>query len=343
MHAALISEVAELESVVAHWLVTRLEPDGLWRDFTLPPGRSDFWSSAWIGWGLAHVQSHPQVIWALQTVVRALASGARPDGWGYNQRTGCDADTTAWVVRLLAVISPAAAQRALPALLRYVDPFGEAHTFLNPAYGRWSDTHPDVTAMVGLAALDGGATPQVLQRIRRAVIARSARFDQPDGTHGQANGSPLASFWWSSPAYRLGWTLCLLARCGGIPSELRTHSTRWIDSQAGTDLPAFEHALQLLALLALGRVADDVVSWHVCKLLASCRRDHWHGSAALLVPPQRLPDTGGLPLGPHTDSGPMTTSLALAALARWRRATGAVRVAGAQFSPFLSHRQGASS
>jgi hypothetical protein len=343
MSTALVGEIGELERAVARWLVARLEPDGLWRDFSLQPGRSDLWSSAWIGWGLAHVQDDVRVAWALQTVVRSLGACARPEGWGYNQRTSCDADSTAWVVRLFAVVSPAAAQRAMPALLRYVDPFGEAHTFVDPMEGRWSGAHPDVTVMAGLAALDGGAAPGVIHRIRRAVVAGAAFIAPAEGRLGERCSGPLPSFWWANPTYRLCWTLCFLSRCGGIPAALGADSNGWLASQTGVDMPPFERALQLLALLALGRVNDDLVAWHVCRLLDSCRGDHWNGSAGLLVPPKQMPDTGGLAIGPHVDSGAMTTSLVLAALARWRRAATKGSATGQRRSSYFSHPQGATS
>ena len=345
MYLALASEVASCERAVARRLTHQLAKDGLWRDFSLQPGQSDCWASAWIGWGLAHAPPDPSVSWALRAVTTALLRCVKQDGWGYNQLTGCDADSTAWVVRLFAVTNPVAARQALPALQRYVDPSGEAHTFADAELGRWSAAHADVTAMVGLAQLDADATRYggtaatsafhpivggaigssqynaqsddaragyggigVTERIRRAILARAAISWPPQ------------NFWWGNPAYGLAWTLAFLARSGGVPQAVASSSSVWLDDHSGCDMAPCDHALDLLGLLGLGRASDELATWHVCRLLAACRTDAWDGTARLLVPPKRLTD-GIDPSGPaNADSGAMTSSLVLAALARWRRA-----------------------
>src|SRR5260370_1321069 len=78
--------------------------DWFWRDYHLPPGMSDAWSAAWVGWCLA---SRPPPLRSearscLQRALRALSGCRCAGGWGYNRTTGPDADSTAWVVRFLS-------------------------------------------------------------------------------------------------------------------------------------------------------------------------------------------------------------------------------------------------
>jgi hypothetical protein len=300
----LAGDVIELERSVGLSLARRQGRDGFWRDFNLAPGSSDSWSTAWIGWCLAHLPRTPQVDHALLAATQALADSARPEGWGYNVRTGCDADSTAWAILFLSLTAPAFARSRLPALAAYADASGGIHTFSDPRYGAWNDVHPEVTALATLAAASAGAALALPQRRRQALAASVPA------------AGPAPSYWWDTSAYRLAWTVLALARTGGVPGTVATLAATWLRQRAGQTMSDFEHALHLLCACALPAL-EELCAWHVSRLVERSTAAGWAGSCVLLVPPRQHGDT--LLRGPHLDSGAMTSALAIAALARWRR------------------------
>lgn len=82
------------------------DEDGFWREYNLQPGASEAWSTAWVGWCLAGVGMNQATREARARAVTALAGCRKEGGWGYNRKTGPDADTTAWVLRFLSVSVP---------------------------------------------------------------------------------------------------------------------------------------------------------------------------------------------------------------------------------------------
>ena len=52
---------------------------------------------------------------------------------------------------------------------RYLDPAGEAHTFLDPGSGTWNEAHPDVTAVVGLALVSARGARDRIERLRSTI------------------------------------------------------------------------------------------------------------------------------------------------------------------------------
>lgn len=308
MYPSLLADVLESERSIGTALARRQDRDGFWRDFQLKPGSSEAWSTAWIGWGLSHALPSPETARAIHVASQALTQCMRNDGWGYNRLTGSDADSTAWAVRLMSIISPSAARNALPALARYIDPFGEVHTFSDVRLGRWSDAHADVTAVAGLACIEADANRELIMRIRHAVLQRAQ------------SAWPPTSYWWATQAYGLAWTIVFLSRSGGVPQSLAKATLRWLEQQQKKNLSTFDHALHLLCLVTLDQAQSELAVWHVCRLTASCQSYGWDGATTLLVPQQETDDENTLEPGPHADSGLMTTSLALAVLCRWRRA-----------------------
>ena len=83
------------------YLLAHQDRTGLWHDYSLPPGPSDAWSTAWVGWCLAGSDA-PMAAGARRNAATALLALRQPEGWGYSAATGPDADSTAWVVRFLA-------------------------------------------------------------------------------------------------------------------------------------------------------------------------------------------------------------------------------------------------
>jgi hypothetical protein len=272
------SPAAELDRAAA-FLLARQDADGAWRDYALEPGASDAWTTSVVGLALDGLPGTEAAVGRARSHVRALC---RPDGWGYNGRTACDADTTAHAVRFAG---------GDPALLeRWLDAEGNAHTFQGERFGSWAWAHVDVTAAVGLAL----AEPR---RVRSAVLA--ARGD--DGL--------WQAFWWATPAYATARALELLRTSGGVPSDVEAGAAAWLAS-AGAAVTAFEAAQRVDAAVAAGLPSQP----HVDALLRLQLADGgWPVSAALLVPSQ----ADGRPGPPRADVARLHTSAcAVAALRR---------------------------
>ena len=272
------SPAAELEAAVA-FLLARQDADGAWRDYALEPGASDAWTTSVGGLALDGVPAAEPAVGRARRHVAALR---RDDGWGYNERTATDADSTAHAVRFT---------RGDPAVLsRWLDADGNAHTFAGARFGAWAWAHVDVTAAVGLALADP-------RTVRRAVLA--AR--QGDGL--------WRSFWWATPSYATARALELLAASGGVPPVTAAAAAAWLRA-AGPPPTAFEAAQRVAAALAARAPAGS----HASALRRLQLPDGgWPPSPALLVPSQ----ADGTPGESHADHARLhTTACAVAVLRR---------------------------
>lgn len=292
------------------YLLSRQERTGLWHDYSLPPGPSDAWSTAWVGWCLAE-SDVPMAAVARRYAATALLALRKPEGWGYSAATGPDADSTAWVVRFLASLDVLSDLQVEACLEGYLDALGHAHTFPDLP-SSWGAAHPDVTPVVGLALLAVASPPQIVLRVRRAVLA------------ARTPGGGWRSFWWSTDAYATAWSLIFLARSGGIPARVRSEGLDWLTAHLDSG-SALESACQLLAAVTLQRGAGRVATNFVDDLLDAfdSAAGAWHPSPVLLVP--RTDSLGEGERGEaHADvQRLMTTALSCVALRRWLYATDA--------------------
>lgn len=279
--------------------------DGFWRDFDVPIGRSEAWTTALVGWCLTPWLAQREVRIALLRARPALLSASGPGGWGYHRMTTPDADSTAWVLRCLGILAPAVAVAGRDKLERFVDAGGRAHTFLEPLAGEWGSAHPDVTPVVGLALLASRASPFLLRTVRQAVL------------EDFCNPAQRRAYWWQSETYAMAWQLRFLARSGGIPNRVGRTA---VDAMrvARTDRDPFEVSHTLLALAALGesRGLSDILIEQL--LVTQTGTGLWAGSAPLLVPVAE-PSASGNTRGPYHDFGTVTTALALFSLHTWIR------------------------
>ena len=267
------------------FLLERRDRDGLWRDYALPPGRSECWTTSVAALAIArHAPAEADRARA------AVAARARPGGWGYNSSTACDADSTAWAVRLL--------RRGAGALSGYLDARGRAHTFADPGrFGTWAEAHADVTPVAGLAVVACGGPGWIVDRIRSACLA------------GQGADGGWRSFWWTSDAYATARSLELLEATGGVPRAVAARARAWLAAEP-LARDAFDAAARLdVAGLVGGRTAS-----YARDLLGRRERDGgWPASPALLVPDQATGERGA----PHADDRRiLTTAAALLALRR---------------------------
>ena len=255
------------------FLVARQESGGFWRDYnTLPPGPSSEWVTAFVVYALLCARSTFRHTQSFSRARFALCSSCRPAGWGYNASIATDADTTSWVVRSLVRANAELPIDPISCLEAYIGPAGGARTFVcGPRYGRWTIEHVDVTAVLGLAMKEAGASHSALERVRRWAL-------------DQRNGDGLwTSFWWTFDAYASARMLEFLSRTGGIPSDIVEASRRYIERRRDSTTAMETANLLTMAL----RVGANPNPW-VCSLLGSQRSDGgWPPSRVLKVPDQK--------------------------------------------------------
>src|SRR5581483_3612011 len=265
----------------------------------LRPGASESWTTAWVGWCLTRAFSGGrtrqfQIRDSCKRAAAALCPSRGEGGWGYNRRTGPDADTTSWVLRFLSAcgvcIEPA------DDLAPYIDTGGGVHTFREAGFGSWTDAHDDVAANAGLALLTTSASQPLLARVRNRLARRF----------------PWETFWWSTPTYGAAWALRLLSASGGFSDQIRKEAQSWI-----ADLPesasGFEVAHRLIVIFETQRSGGAAVAL-VDQLLNLAGSGGWPGSSFLLVPPR----DAGPQSAPNPElRGLMTTAICVRILSEW--------------------------
>jgi len=288
-----------------HYLLDRQSKEGWWLDYHLPPGMSQAWSTAWVGWSLSHLIDNYPVLPALTNASSALRRCCQEGGWGYNTATGVDADSTAWAIRFLSVTNRPCGVAGVRQLESYLDVHGRAHTFLEASAGSWGDAHSDVTPVVGLALLTSSASTRTIERVRAAVL------------NGRSPNGMWESFWWSTDKYATAWSLEFLAKSGGVPRDIAKNFEGWGSRRRDMDT-AFEVSHLLLAVLALGLSESNLaLSLVDCLLDMSESNQGWPPSPLLLVPAKT--DVNENENRPNADTGLMTTAIAVTALSRWLR------------------------
>ncbi|MGI5220449.1 hypothetical protein [Nocardia sp. CA-290969] len=274
-------ELVEAIAAGAAHLVSRQEPDGYWRDFHMPPGRSDTWITGCVGVVLNLVRdlvpTELGTAGAIDRAACALRASRRKGGWGYSRRVPCDADSTSWAVRLLAGYD----HREIPGEIfdKYVTSASGIRTFRSPKFfGSWADEHDEVTPAVGLAFLALGDSSAV-DRIRPRVVER----------HRESGG--WTAFWWRSDAYGIAHNLMFLARTGGVPADVAAVERARLDDFVARDgscadtppEPPFDTAHRLIAAIRLD--AQDHADLFLRALLEAQLPDgSWPPSARMLVP-----------------------------------------------------------
>lgn len=247
------------------FLLARQGEDGLWRDFQTPAGEASTWPSAYIGTAL-----HGTGIGAaaMERAAGALAARQQPDGgWGYNEETPSDADSTSWALLLLTRVQrggSGACQRAGCCLARHqrrrsggVATYAEAGPIRRyVGLGRWVPfrgwcrPQTEVTAVAGRAQGALGSGPP---RARAAAAWRYVRRRQ------DSDGS-WSSYWWTTPHYATQQAVAL-ALCMHDLDPVR-QATGWVlrtqlpdggwGVPAATELSSFATALSLSVLAVSG-------------------------------------------------------------------------------------------
>ncbi len=187
----------------ASYLIDHQAADGHWEDYALPVGPSDAWVTAYVGLALSHVRPHEGAAAAMSAAQRSaswlVTNRPYAAGWGYNGRTGPDADSTAHVIALLQATGTREEERDSDWLLRRWQPDGGFATFEGPE--AWGMAHADITPICF----------KVLPRHHRAALERNligflTRMRRDDGS--------WPSYWWRTGFYGTYACLTLLRDLG---------------------------------------------------------------------------------------------------------------------------------
>jgi hypothetical protein len=173
------------------YVTARQHGDGHWEEFALPVGRSGAWVTAYTGVMLLEaarsIGSLPRAAEAAGGAGRWLRRN-RPyaAGWGFNEKTGPDADSTAYALLLLRELGEPVARRDEEWLRARWRANGGFATYERP--DQWGMAHPDVTPMAYRAL---AAEEQA--RLRTAIVACLHSSRETDGT--------WPAYWWRTRHY----------------------------------------------------------------------------------------------------------------------------------------------
>jgi len=254
----------------ASFIASRQDADGYWRDYRLEPGQSEAWTTACVGFALFHVAGSCMEV---DKAARILLSTKRPDGWGYNSRTPCDADTTSWVIRFLSAMGAMEGIDSANLLSNYLTHSGRVRTFpSSDHFGSWGQEHDEVAPLAGMALFSSGEL-NLAEKLRQGVLNR-------------ASWKP---FWWRCYSYVCAQSLEFLSLSGGIPNEIKKREASILACLSHSPSSAFDLAQRLSATVYLD---GDM---QCCALLDAQEKDGgWPPSSELLLHGQR-DEFGGEP------------------------------------------------
>lgn len=299
-----MNQVHEAIRAATEYLLTLQADDGHWEEYDLPVGRSDAWVTAYVGLALHAAGPGAAGAAAIASSGRAAAwlIESRPyaAGWGYNGRTGPDADSTAHAIALIRSAGFHPHRRDETWLLHRWQADGGFATYQGP--GAWGAPHVDITPACYRALADPDRT-----RLRPEVVAYLHRHRLADGA--------WPAYWWRTHFYSTYACLALLreldAGAAGRPAPMTRDHLRAIDS-------AFELALAAgIAALEPGRAA---LAHSLVEVLLrhQAPRGGWPGAKNLRVTDPACDRPWVQPMGVlyRDHSGLITTATALAVLAR---------------------------
>jgi hypothetical protein len=242
-------------------------PDGSFQDYDLPVGAATEWVTGFAGLALAQVSRGGAFPAARDAACRAARwlrdARGYSAGWGYNGRTGADADTTGFAIRLLRATGYEIAPADEQCLLGFWRPEGGFATYNAPDH--WGDVHCCVTAAAFLALSTAYRT--ALLPALRAYLHSTRR---PDGT--------WPAYWWRTAHYSTWHHLRLLRRLG-MASAFPEPSMSPPDDDASAFQVAYAFGIE-----AIRQESREAARRLLTRLLWQQRADGaWPGSFELRV------------------------------------------------------------
>lgn len=269
--------------------------DGFWRDFVTPAGEASEWPTGFIGTALVLANADQS---AVMRATEALVAHQNADGgWGYNEDVPSDADSTACVLRFLALSghegdSVERAVRLLCAHQRIEDggiatyrESGPIRRFMGVGpwmrFHGWCSPHAEVTAAAG-CALATVSTSNPRREVNAAWQFVRSR---------QCSDGSWSSYWWTSPHYTVVQAVELALRVGDHASVDRAAAwaVRTQQDDGGWSAPdvatsAFATAL-CLCILANARADAQRLERAVARLVALQESDGgWPSHPIMRIP-----------------------------------------------------------
>ena len=278
--------------------------DGLWRDFLTPAGEASTWPSAYIGNALQLVGADR----AVECTADALALHQQPDGgWGYNEDTPSDADSTSWATLFLARVRgrDSACHRAYTCLARHQRPSGGVATYAEPgpirrymSFGRWVPYRGWCRPQIEVSAVAGRALCALASDVSRARADAAWRYVRSR----QNGGGNWNSYWWISPHFATHQAVALALRMRDLDPVRRAaawtldgqrHDGGWgIPGQAA--ISSFATALSLSVLAVSGLDDRRPIIGGIDALVCLQQADGgWPSHPALRIPLPADPSTVG--------------------------------------------------
>lgn len=299
--------------------LTRLQdPDGLYRDFALPPGPSNGWVTAFVSVAMneaTKVCEHSGSVAASAKAAKALISNSRSTGWGYNGQTATDADSTAFAIRAILGAGMRLPRRADVLLSPFVDSAGHGHTFHNSCrMGNWADAHADVSPSIGLAL----QAADEASKIRSQLVQASLQARLPNGI--------WPAYWWRYPYYSTQMNLAWLRSQGALTPSLASSALGGLCQLDVQQVSVFDVASLLTAIVEIRSVVETSLGERNTQRLVTIQKADggWPRSRCLGLPSQRpklRTGTGGSDISetPYYIDGRriFTTAAVVQALARF--------------------------
>lgn len=271
--------------------------NGLWRDFLTPAGEASTWPSAYIGNAL---QLAGAVRGVMEVTADALALCQQPDGgWGYNEETPSDADSTSWALLFLtrmrgrdracrcAGMCLARHQRRLSGGVATYAESGPVRQYMG--LGRWMPFWGWCHPQVEVSAVAGRALHALASDDSRARAGAAWRYVR---SRQNADGS-WNSYWWTSPHFATRQAVALALGMGdfGPVGRARAWAVRGQRPDGGWGVPgeaaasSFATALSISLLVASGLVDRQPVARGVDALIRMQQADGgWPSHPALRIP-----------------------------------------------------------
>jgi hypothetical protein len=283
--------------------------DGAWHDWALPPGTATAWPTAYIGARLAAV---PATLATRATQAQSAAAGwlaaaqAVDGGWSYNATVASDADSTGQAIVFLAAAGIRVNEAAYRCLLAFQREDGGFATYrCGDAWGSWTVSHPDVSAVAVCALL-------TRYGVDHPAVARALTYIK----HQRRTDGLWNAFWWRGPLYATAASLAALAAAGVDAAHATIHeSLLRMDPDNAFDAALY---LEIAARLDLD-FRQPPIRRNIAGLLATQQTDgRWPPARVLRLTrsdchsPWDSDDSGSLYADP---AGLFTTATAVGALA----------------------------
>lgn len=270
----MLTEAPETDEIWAalkdamYYLQSIQNEDGSWHDYHLPVGKSDQWVTAYAGHALAQYGNRSNNVEAIEAATKAAnwlkQNQTYASGWGYNQKTGPDADSTALSIALFDELGMDVFAKDRIFLKDHWEDGGCIATYDGP--NAWGKGHWDVTPWGYYGMLDDDKellSPQFM----KALYAQ------------RLHSGYWRSYWWKKPFYSTFITLEVLEKLGVAEPEYASLNV----SEPLTIDNAFDLACYI-GIACLRNHSNEKMGSYMRTLLNwQLKNGSWQGSSNLRV------------------------------------------------------------